>query len=595
MDAFDIGKLESFKYADLVKLAKENGVYRRYAPKAELVEKLMALCERPIETLSDVSMPTFTDDETDSEKSTQGIENTSPVKEDIKQNLTRRRGEENTKKKVKVVTLSPRSPLLEKERYLNNSSVAPENEASVILSSNVCDSQPMRRSLAGPAKSTVGRAKRGKLLKNCEIEKKQDASPEPTARRMTRQNTFDIDTAQPFQSHRKKRGGTFAVQDSEEGKECHQTSSKCSVKREGTFEVDHTENKKITQSSSRPHKLRRESTFEVQDIIKPTRSVSLRREGTFELEDTQNLQNDVQKTKPKREGTFEVEPKATSEVKKLANYISETKKTTRGSLGTPLQSKRLSAATPMSVKTSFGATRLNITSHSRAQELVSSGKRLSGSKLKIPSVINEIHRKKAEVSAQKRAGTSAGYKPIQARKVPDFSAIHNRIFDKMESIADSIQKVKDKAFSSQKHHPVKSGKKSPPKAKAVRKLLSPKIGKTKLSSPKPLYHSTASAFASKVVSIQKRPSTGSSIPGVSKLLSPKPVFNPKSNGVSTKFGFAKVEPTRKEVLKASVMERKPMKRHSPMSKAKQALNTVRLNKRFELQMKHRIAQQANQN
>ncbi|KAJ1529610.1 hypothetical protein ONE63_006378 [Megalurothrips usitatus] len=135
------------------------------------------------------------------------------------------------------------------------------------------------------------------------------------------------------------------------------------------------------------------------------------------------------------------------------------------------------------------------------------------------------------------------------------------------------------------------GRQSPPKGKVVRKLLSPKAGIPKLLSPKPTLPRIASSYASNVVSIQKRPSIGSSIPGIAKLQLPAPKITPKVNAASSNFGFKKVEPTRKDALKASVLGRKPVKRNSPMAKAKQALQTVRLNKRFELQMKHRLAQQ----
>lgn len=41
-------------------------------------------------------------------------------------------------------------------------------------------------------------------------------------------------------------------------------------------------------------------------------------------------------------------------------------------------------------------------------------------------------------------------KPVQSKKIPDFNAIHKRLFDKMESLVDSRQKVIDKASSMQK-------------------------------------------------------------------------------------------------------------------------------------------------
>ncbi|XP_026285284.1 uncharacterized protein LOC113211187 [Frankliniella occidentalis] len=600
MATFDKGVLESHKYADLVKLAKENGVYRRYAPKAELIEKLLALNESPPETLSDVSMPSFTDDESDSETSKHGTENTSPHDKTVKPNLTWQH-EEQLNKRSKVATFSPRHPLSEKKRFLNSSSISLKNESPTIYSCKSDNSQPLRRSLAGPAKSINTGVKRGKCLKTTEIERKPKPSPDPASRRITRQRTFDTYAHEPTQSHQMKREGTFEViEDKEEA--CNKKASSHSMRREGTFEVENLKSLTKTSSNTRTSKLTRESTFEVEDNAQTVQSHTLRREGTFEVEEVKNSTNDSHKSKLRREGTFEVDTVSnlpaemklrsrSSNARLTPSCVSETKKPARGSLRTPYQPKIISVATPSSIKCTFGYQRQNITSRARVQELTSSAKRLSGSKSKIPSVINEIQRKKAEVSTQKMASTSTGFKPTLAKKAPDFNAIHNRLFDKMESIADSVQKVKDRAFSSQKLQ-VKSGKKSPPKAKAVRKLLSPKVGKSKLVSPKPLFQNIGSAFASKVVSIQKRPSTGSVITGVSKLQSPKPEQNIKRNGFASNFGFTKAEHSRKEAFKASVMGRKPMKRNSPMSKAKHALNTVRLNKRFELQMKHRIAQQA---
>lgn len=602
---FDKEKLESFKYADLVKVAKEHDVYRRYAPKIELIEKLLAKSEPVVETLNDVSMPSFMqEDESESEEiDSEGV---MPLTELNSEDVY-------VKEKVVKGVSSPCAPLIDKNKTGNP--------------------QILRKSLAGPPKPTFNsrRTKREISSETGEKTEKENEKSEISARRATRQRTFNSpDKGNGNKRQCMKRDGTYGVDD--EG--ISNVTRGKRLKREVTFEVlDETVNSGscVEGSTPVPQKMRREGTFEVkehtsEELTGNRESQRLKREGTFEVKehtseltgnrDSQRLRREgtfeVKENVPhqidsshfrrlRREGTFEVENTSASKIDQLAlkpkltprtssKRISDMKQAARMSRGSPHQPKRISVSTPSSVKplpphSAQSVPRRFITSRNRTIDLASPAP-LS----KIPSVINEIEKKKAEVSVKKVEAILNG-KPVVGKKAPDFNAIHKRLFGRMESLVDSKQKVINKANSVQKNW---LGRQSPPKGKVVRKLLSPKAGIPKLLSPKPTLPRIASSYASNVVSIQKRPSIGSSIPGIAKLQLPAPKITPKVNAAtaaSSNFGFKKVEPTRKDALKASVLGRKPVKRNSPMAKAKQALQTVRLNKRFELQMKHRLAQQ----
>ncbi|XP_034250221.1 uncharacterized protein LOC117650737 [Thrips palmi] len=602
MVEFKKESLEVMKYTDLVKLAKEHNVFRRYAPKIELVEKLMALCESPAETLNDISMPSFMEnDETGSDEG--DAENTLPHEGTTEC----RKGSTSDSKPDKVSCSSPRVPLLDQEKNLNRHSSVFKSQ-SPMNKSRSGTPQSLRKSLAGPAKPAIigKKLRRQGAFEVDDTTAASSPSVQAITRRLTRQRTFEVEEV-----------------------------SGLKIKREGTFEIGKG-TKELETSVARTQILRREDTFEITELktdskekIDNLQPHNLRREGTFEVENTSF-------TKKPSHGSISTSCSVSiSKPRETINRLSQSKQPARTSLKSPYQLRRASAHTPSSVKTIDK----NVTEQSVPRRFITSrikpmasspGIKSPAIKSKIPSVINQIERNKAEVSAKKVVEATAE-KPILAKKIPDFSAIHKRMFSKMESLVDSRQKVIDKANSMQKsQQKFGNSKRSPPNTRVVRKLLSPKAGKSKLvgvksrlptpkskipspkSKPptpksqlfvpqsklntpraKAAFQHVASEYASNIVSIQKRPSIGSLIPGVSKLQSPK--FEARGKSTKTHFGFTKTEPSRKEALKASIMEKKPLKRSSPMAKAKKALQTVRLNKRFELQMKHRIAQQEHGN
>lgn len=642
---FERANLEASKYSDLVKVAKENDVYRRYAPKAELVDKLLALNE--VQDLNDVSMPSFMEnDDSETDLVDQDSESAVPENTANKSESPIQRGRKTRKKITDSVstsdTVSPRLPLSEKAKGANSRTSAIRAESSVIRKGSPQPRRsslagPVRRSLAGPAKKGNTKATHGRRLKRQNAVETMNAENStegsPAAPRLTRQRTHDADNLKNM-----KRQGTFDVEQAD--------TARNGLKRQGTFDVE-------------PSDCDLKSTDDV--CSAPSRK--LKREGTFEIENIpqakeEEVSNNCQTGRIRREGTFEVESSSTSKdsfsisecqtpaivspqaPKPVSNSISQA---ARRSLRSPFPSAgRLTVGTPRSsakVPVSSirqSATRRFITSRARPIETLPAATRTSASKNKIPSVINEIERKKAEVSAKKAIDIS------ERNKKPDFKKIHERLFAQMENIVDSRQKVIDRANSVQK---IQMGQHGPRdgNSKVVRKLLSPKAGKSKIPSPKagksklpspnagisklqspkagisklptprtkPIFKHVASAFASHVVAIQKRPSFGNTISGVSKLQSPRlnlpsfvsktqsPKFSAqqKSTGnvgtTTNRFGFTKApEISRKEAMKASVLGKKPIKRESPMRKAKQMLHSVRLNKRFELQMKHRFAQQS---
>lgn len=604
MEILDRETLASAKYTEVVKLAKERDVYRRYATKAELIDKLMALQEAPVETLNDVSMPSFTEsDDTESDGATHDVENASPDKSPAS---TKNEGSKGK------LSSSHRPPL-----SINGRNIDMNSKKSSLNATRVTPQQ-VRRSLAGPAR------------KSHRVKHQEDtkSSPQITGGQTIRQVTFDVDNKQIDVSIPKR----------------SETSRK--LRREGTYELDgsKTESDVTVTSKTRIRKLRREGTFEVEEKAVASDMVGnhqIRRDGTFEVDESKsNGPTNPRKGKLKREGTFDL-PNDSPNMKAKVQPITKITRSSishqqgRNSSKSPFVRQRVSIATPSSVKTIGKATnelsvpRRFITSRAKPAELASP---FSGTKSKIPSLINDVQRKKAAVSAKKMSDATGG-KPARGKKAPDFQAMHQKLFDKMESVVDSRQKVLDKANSMQKMQAIK---RSPPKTKVVRKLLSPKIGKCKLQSPKigksnlqspkigksnlqalkigksnlqspkigksnlhsprPIFPQS-SVFSSHLVAIQRRPSVGSTIPGVTKLQSPQmrpgsKVTKTVTDGQTNPLVFTRTEPSRKEALKAAVMGKKPLRRNSPMSKAKHALQSVRLNKRFELQMKHRLAQQA---
>lgn len=551
--------LEVTKYSDLVKLAKKHDVWRRYALKTELIDKLMALCETTVEAINDVSIPSFmANDESVSDEDECDAENTLPLKSSVQD----RKGTNVHLEPREVSYSSPRVPLLDQGKNLNCFSSVSDSDSPTVKC-RLRTTKVLEKSLAKPSFNDQKQKRQGTFeLEN--ISTRSAFRDQPTTRRLTR-------TVQEDTGHKMKREGTFDVESKVEKVESGVKKTKAS-------------------SLSQTKKLRREGTFEITEVEtspeeKPSvsQSSSLKREGTFEIENSSITRRP---SGVLNSATLAVPP--------------------RSSMKSPCQMKRNSTATPGSVRSAF--------------------------KSRIPSVVKEIEKKKSEVSAKKIAEAS-GKKPV--RKIPDFSAIHKKIFHQMESLVDARQRVVDRALSMQKSQQKSCTKRSPPNRKVARKILLPEDGKHKLAgaksrlptlksqiptaksklptpkskipTPKPklatpkstlptprtkaAFQRVASEYASNIKCIQKRPSIGSLIPGVSKLYSPK--FEARGNFVAgtSQFGCPKMEPSRKEAMKASVMGKKPVKRSSPMAKAKQALHSVRLNKRFELQMKHRLAQQ----
>lgn len=168
---------------------------------------------------------------------------------------------------------SPRNPLIDKEKNFNRcSSVI--GSLSPMVKSKPNTPQALRKSLAGPAKSTI---KNQKLRREgtFEIETKStvSAAPDPSStRRMTRQQTFEVEES----DNKMKREKTFDIE----------TNSKV---------VQETVQIKQRSTVSHTRMLRREGTFEIaevkldaEQILDNSQSCSLRREGTFEVEETSN-------------------------------------------------------------------------------------------------------------------------------------------------------------------------------------------------------------------------------------------------------------------------------------------------------------------
>ena len=278
-------------------------------------------------------------------------------------------------------------------------------DSPAVVKSKSGTPQPLRRSLAGPVVASKPKltTKRRKLKRQTAVdqgsgEKFSEGVLSPACR-LTRQRTYDRDPSKggTNETLTLKRQGTFDVDSS-------------NLKRQGTFEVKEpsTEGESADAvPASRSRKLKRDGTFEVdkktnevQEVTLNPRSCKLRREGTFEVENSSISTVSTSTSESKVGVAFR-----TSAAKTRLSRLSQTKQPERRSLR---PSGRFSHATPGSakavVKTTCeqSASQRYFTSRPQAIEILSSGSKISANNSKIPSVISEIERKKAEVSAKSK-------------------------------------------------------------------------------------------------------------------------------------------------------------------------------------------------
>lgn len=232
-------------------------------------------------------------------------------------------------------------------------------------------------------------------------EEKSVQAVQSPARRLTRQRTYDADPPTVDKG-----------------------SGNLTLKRQRTYDVD------IPDSDS--HSLKRQGTFDIEQAntegkaaheVPSLRSRKLKREGTFEVDknvqEVEGLSNNVHTRKLKREGTFDVEISSTSkdstttsEAKTTDAILKSTSKP-RLSRRSQVKEQRQSLRPSGRFSTGTGSSKADMktaneksaphrffTSRARPIEIMSSGAKTSASKTKTPSVLNEIQRKKAEVSAK---------------------------------------------------------------------------------------------------------------------------------------------------------------------------------------------------